>query len=63
MAKTKKKSEAVDVVAMETNYQNYQDVKTIMPQTAKEETLESGTGVLVSKQRLANAVCFDYEKQ
>ena len=63
MAKTKKKSEAVDVVAMETNYQNYQNVKTIMPQTAKEETLESGTGVLVSKQRLANAVGFDYEKQ
>lgn len=63
MAKTKKKSEAVDVVAMETNYQNYQNVKSIMPQTAKEETLESGTGVLVSKQRLANAVGFDYEKQ
>lgn len=63
MAKTKKKSEAVDVVAMETNYQNYQNVKSIMPQTTKEETLESGTGVLVSKQRLANAVGFDYEKQ
>lgn len=63
MAKTKKKSEAVDVVAMEDNYQNYQNVKSIMPQTAKEEILESGTGVLVSKQRLANAVGFDYEKQ
>lgn len=63
MAKTKKKTEAVDVVAMETNYQNYQNVKSIMPQTAKEETLEGGTGVLVSKQRLANAVGFDYEKQ
>lgn len=63
MAKTKKKSDATDVVAMETNYQNYQNVKSIMPQTAKEEVLESGTGVLVSKQRLANAVGFDYEKQ
>ena len=63
MAKAKKKSEVVDVATMETNYQNYQDVKTIMPHSTNEETLKSGSGVLVSKQRLANAVGFDYEKQ
>lgn len=64
--KTKKTTTAepvVEPVAMEVNYQDYQDVQSIMPHSSKEETLEGGNGVIVSKQRLANAVGFDYDKQ